>query len=262
MVNYLPPRISENQLVYSIYSKNGLEKIQESVAKDVRCPTCGGEDAYYIGADWKAWCCMNPECWGPLPPEVKPLPQEQKEKERALIHDFKDYAKIPKKYLDAQLSTLDQPDSICQEIERWLKSKRGFFIFTGKSGAGKTYSACAAIDFFVRENPGKTGRFINFTELYFQWKGCCVHRGDEMKIVQELDRSDLLVLDDLGTRPPTDGFLEFVYQLICRREEGEGKTLITTNLTSLEIKHQFNDRILSRISSGGVLRFEGSDRRL
>ncbi len=72
-----------------------------------------------------------------------------------------------------------------------------------------------------------------------------------------------LVIDDLGIERPTDYALDVLTNLILNRYEEGKATLITSNLSLLEIDKLLGERIASRIASfGEQLVLEGKDRRI
>ncbi len=79
-----------------------------------------------------------------------------------------------------------------------------------------------------------------------------------------MKQTKLLVLDDLGTKTPSDTFGDFLYGLIDHRWNFKSTlgTIITTNMNGKITRERFGDAILSRIASGINIRFEGEDRRI
>ncbi len=74
-----------------------------------------------------------------------------------------------------------------------------------------------------------------------------------------IDQPSLLVLDDLGTRKPTESQYEIIFELIDRRQ---GKPLVvSTNHSPEALGKVFDDRIASRLSAGTVIDFPLVDRR-
>jgi DNA replication protein DnaC len=71
---------------------------------------------------------------------------------------------------------------------------------------------------------------------------------------------DLLVVDDIGIRTPSDSVFGIVYELIDRR--GRRPTILTGNLEPEDLYSVFDGRVASRILSGTTIKVTGTDRRL
>lgn len=255
MAREVIPEIDPNQFVHAIYSGNGLETLLNPLqANKIVCPTCGSPRGHY-NRSWRAWCCFNESCWGDIP------------KEGGIFTEVGNVDKlpasfcVPKEFANISMKELRQTHEVTCKLKAWSEKPTGVLLLTGSSGLGKTYAACACMSHYLDSNKG-ISRFINYNDLYYVWKDCMRQYGDELDIITKYCDPQLVVLDDFGTRPPSDGYLEFIYQFFHRRSSSSGGMIITTNLTSQEVKEQYNDRILSRISSGEIIKFQGKDRRI
>lgn len=72
-----------------------------------------------------------------------------------------------------------------------------------------------------------------------------------MEIIE--GNADLLVLDDLGSDRPTDWVLETIFEIVEARYERELPTLITTNLTAVQLNERGYDRVTSRMAERGAI---------
>ena len=99
-----------------------------------------------------------------------------------------------------------------------------------------------------------TLKFQEFTEKY----------GDSNYLLKSMLYPKLLVLDDIGTRKPSDAFMDFLYAVVDYRYENREKcgTIVTTNLNAATMRQSFGDAFVSRAASGKIFRFEGKDRRI
>lgn len=77
-----------------------------------------------------------------------------------------------------------------------------------------------------------------------------------MKLVSQ---SDLLCVDDIGLRPPTEAAYEVVFNLINSRLGR--KTIYTSNLPPDKFAQVYGRRIASRVLSGMVIETTGVDQR-
>ncbi|MGI6154028.1 MAG: ATP-binding protein [Christensenellaceae bacterium] len=135
-------------------------------------------------------------------------------------------------------------------------AKRGLLLL-GNTGLGKTYLLeCMAKEAYAR---GTDVLFIRAGDLF---RTFFAHRMGEDIPLSFLYDARLLLLDDLGTEPPTQNVTaEYLYELIDKRQ---GKpTVIASNLkTSSDIVGRYNERIASRLKSKQhylQLVFEGKD---
>ena len=71
------------------------------------------------------------------------------------------------------------------------------------------------------------------------------------KTLEYYQNCEFLVLDDLGTTRPTDFVMDVLPTLILARQEDAKKTLVTSNLSIVEIAKLYGERIASRIVSFG-----------
>jgi DNA replication protein DnaC len=105
--------------------------------------------------------------------------------------------------------------------------------------------------------------FINQADLNERWLHAKNEHGS-LELSGRLKETKLLVLDDLGTKTPSDTFGDFLYGIIDYRWNHRSAlgTIITTNMTGKITRERFGDAILSRIASGIQIRFDGEDRRI
>lgn len=155
-------------------------------------------------------------------------------------------------------------EQVIEDLQDFAKKPQGFAVFVGKNGRGKTY---AATKIYERVSPYKlpardydiawivTQADLNmlFADNEFS-KANLAHRAKETK---------LFVLDDLGTRSPSEAFLDFLYAVIDYRWQHRGSkgTIITTNMDSTQMRERFGDAVFSRMASGRNYVFSGVDRR-
>ncbi len=153
-----------------------------------------------------------------------------------------------------------------EKIVRFARKPLGFLLLSGLNGTGKSFVAEAIYELHT---PYKLpyydkdiAYFISQANLNEQWLDA-KSQGGSKEISDRLKGTKLLIIDDLGRKIPSDAFMDFLDALIDERwrsRETVG-TIITTNLTGKLVREKLGDAILSRITSGMVIRFEGEDRR-
>jgi len=85
---------------------------------------------------------------------------------------------------------------------------------------------------------------------------------DTEEFLEEIDRYEYLVLDDIGTEKPTEWVLEILYVLINTRYESGKKLIVTSNKNLGEVAQSLGDRVASRISEMcQIVKLEGEDKR-
>lgn len=166
------------------------------------------------------------------------------------------------------LKDVNQPQDILEKLNAYDQNPKGFLLLAGKPGTGKTFAAEAIynnhtnyrLPYFDHDKAA----FISQVDLNDKWLESIKKYGDASYYKEIFGNTPLLVLDDLGTKAPTDSFIDFLYSLLdtrWKKRETNG-TIITTNFSAETIHKIFGDRLLSRILSGKLIKFEGDDRRI
>lgn len=165
------------------------------------------------------------------------------------------------------INDLDQRPEIINFIKAYIKKPRGFLVFTGDNGTGKTFAAKAIYNsispYTLPDYDADVAIFLNQAEINNIWNKDFKEQGHWSHSMKLLSETKLLVIDDLGRRTPTESFLDFLYCLIDKRCEARDRlgTIITTNLSVLDIREQFGEAFASRTLSGNNFLFDGKDRR-
>jgi len=169
------------------------------------------------------------------------------------------------------LDEIDQPENVLQTIRDFSAKPFGFLLFSGRNGTGKTFASEA----ILRSSPYDPNldaspefqspmiKKITQSELNMVWSKSIKDYGDTFYLLNHYSYIKLLLLDDLGTRIPSEPFMDFLYALVDYRYTNRNSlgTIITTNLNSNDMRNKFGDAFCSRVASGQCLRFDGHDRR-
>lgn len=159
---------------------------------------------------------------------------------------------------------MDQTEVDKNELLIFAKHIQGFLIFSGTNGSGKSYAAEAIYNlntpYRLPQQDRNLAIFITQCDLNDECNAS--FQEHRLYLINEYKNTKLLVIDDLGSRKPTDSFMDFLYSIVDFRWRNNLGTIITTNLNSNEIRELFGDRFLSRIASGIVKRWNHQDRRI
>ncbi len=133
-------------------------------------------------------------------------------------------------------------------------------LFLGGTGLGKTHLSSAianrvlAKGFDVYYNSA-VGMISDFE--YRRFGNGLAEESDDTRRYTECD---LLLVDDLGTEVVNQFTLSCLYYVISTRLNLQKPTIISTNLTSSELRKTYNDRIVSRLMGEYILfPFLGTD---
>jgi DNA replication protein DnaC len=116
-----------------------------------------------------------------------------------------------------------------------FSSDRGLLLMGG-CGAGKTHLAVAALKSIVLR--GHTGLFYDYRELLKQIQDSynAESQTTEMSVLEPVLKTDLFVLDDLGSSKPSPWAMETVGHILNARYNDAKCTVITTNYLDPEMK--------------------------
>jgi DNA replication protein DnaC len=155
----------------------------------------------------------------------------------------------------------EKSEEFLQAVHKFVGHPRGFFLIAGKNGNGKSFTARAILEHFY--SPRLDNQFWNMAQLNMHWLKNFQQYGETMSLLNDITRAHLLVLDDVGTRKPSDSFMDFLYWIADQRYENRDRvaTIVTTNLNSQSMREIMGDAFTSRVASGICVRWDGPDRR-
>jgi DNA replication protein DnaC len=168
-----------------------------------------------------------------------------------------------------EIEKLIQTKETIEHLINFAKNPFGFLLMSGKQGRGKSYSAMAIYHaitpYRLPAYDHDLAFFINQADLNMEWNKYIKVYGHPGDLFDKIAKTKLFILDDLGTKMPTDSFMDFLYAIADKRNNLRKThgTIITTNFTAKLLREKFGDSFFSRVASGVSLIFDhGSDRRL
>ena len=136
------------------------------------------------------------------------------------------------------------------------------YLFIGKTGLGKTFLSNAIAGQLIEQGRDviyiTAAHLVRLVQDHLYTEGVNIER-----LYHALFECDLLIIDDLGAEYSTKFSGNQLFEIINGRIQSGKPMIISTNLTSREIKYQYNERLSSRI--GGyftAITFNGKDIRL
>ena len=129
---------------------------------------------------------------------------------------------------------------------RFAEKPKGWLIFMGSYGCGKTHLAAAIANY--RASLGAPPLFIMVPDLMDHLRATFSPKSDVSydRRFDEIRTAPLLILDDLGTQSMTPWVREKLYQLFNYRYNAELPTVITTADTLDEIDERIRSRLLDK----------------
>jgi len=235
-----------------------------TLVRDIKCAYCGGNSGYTC-LDYpelrekarKVWFCENSLCFARIAQDGL---THQTIQTRVSKLNLEAYGCLPE-HRNAELINCDLSLSQKSELSAYAKSANGFLLFSGIAGVGKTYTACAVLRACLENNPKLSAKFCMFCDFYYLFLEQPKLEECTSTFVAKYAEIDVLVLDDMGMRAPTDPFLDVLFSILSKRLSSRRSTIITTNYSAHEIGERFTAAVLSRLTSGILMKLVGKDKR-
>ena len=122
------------------------------------------------------------------------------------------------------------------KFDQMVEKDQGL-IFWGSVGTGKSFAAACIANYLLdRKVPVVMTSFVKLLEVFQSG------RDEETSILNRLGYAKLVIFDDLGAERGTDYALEKVYNIVDSRYRKSLPMILTTNLTSEEMKSEVDMR--------------------
>lgn len=137
---------------------------------------------------------------------------------------------------------------------------RRWLILRGPNGTGKTHLAVAIMQSAIAQD---VQPYFAPSAAMIRQLGSSYQSDTTDEYVGTLQTTGMLVIDDLGKEDNTDKAKTFIFQVIDARYNGDMPTVITTNLSDVELEARYGTAIISRLMQvADMVEVGGPDYRL
>lgn len=149
------------------------------------------------------------------------------------------------------------------EYARKFSDRSKNLFFTGGTGLGKTFLSTSIAKVVAEKGYSVIyDTAVNVFDKYrLQQFGRTPEEQDSGRYeVNRLEKTDLLIIDDLGTELPGQFVTSALYQLLNNRAAAGKKTVINSNFTVDELEKRYSPQVASRLAGNFIeLKFVGRD---
>ena len=173
-----------------------------------------------------------------------------------------DEARIPAE--NGQREFMLSTRKMCEEYaDDFPNTKIRNLLFTGSGGLGKTFLLNCVFE-RVTSRGGSAVRITAF-RMFEAMRQQHVGNDEDFAGFASLIDAPLLLIDDLGTEPMMRNItVEYLFTLLNERGAAKRHTVIATNLTPVQLKERYGERVASRLldrSNCWTIQFAGRDLR-
>jgi DNA replication protein DnaC len=147
---------------------------------------------------------------------------------------------------DAQRHALTVSRSFAEDFDAAARAGRGL-IFSGMPGTGKSHLAAAILQAVMA---GRDVFYVTCLDLIRTvretWRKDAER--SERQVLRELERLDLLVIDEMGVQYGTDGEQTILFDVLDRRYREVRPTILLTNQDKAGLRAYVGDRIFDRLA--------------
>ena len=137
-------------------------------------------------------------------------------------------------------------------------------LLSGSGGLGKTFLLNCVFERVISR--GFSAVRITAFRMLEAMRRQCFGAADGDVSFDQLLEAPLLLVDDLGSEPMMKNItVEYLFTLLNERMAAGRRTVIATNLSPVQLKERYGERVASRLldrSKGLLIQLEGKDLRL
>ncbi len=224
--------------VQEICTKHKIEKVQ--AGPNQICPECAVEDL------------------------EKSKAGHQPKVDKMVFEKHSSGAMIPPRHTDSEFSNYQvqlqgQANALQQCIafaQALIAGGKSNFIMTGSTGTGKTHLSCGTAKILLKK--GLCVRYITSEELAQRVMNAWdrdIKDQSEASVIYDFSQYDLLILDEYGLHD-RDKRLELIHKILTARYDRKKPTMLISNFTLKQLKHDLGDRLWSRFQHDGLITVE------
>ena len=258
---YTENSFKPGELITGVWNIDSLYTCEAMPFENARCPNCKGSTGWkvinsHVADGQITWVCIENDCRE----RIRKVPLYRAKKK--LPEEILELAGVERFLRHATFEDWRHSEDLKSDLKRWSKTPKGACVLSGSCGIGKTYMAACMI---LHHNQSREGtvRFINIVDMKYRWQEESMS-GASRKLSAQLQRCDMLVIDDIDKTKLTDGFFDFLYLIINSRYSSMKSTIITTNLSFSDLSQFLGTAIMSRLGTkeGLSIEVEGEDQRI
>jgi DNA replication protein DnaC len=245
-------RFKSGDLICAVMNDGIPEYRPIQFTERITCPMCGSKNGYKIvnhNELW--WACTEDTCIS------KNGRAKTYNKPKEDLDNLMQKVGVPKIFQSASFDNWNHSNPLKKELLSFLDQEKPFLVILGSNGCGKSYASVALMKEYYKKHKN-IPIFYAVSEMYQQW---LKEMPSPNAFTYRLTNHELLVIDDLGIRTPSDAFLDYIYLIINSRYSNLKRTIVTTNLDSKELVDKFGKTIVSRLLSGIKIHMKGLDMR-
>ena len=156
-----------------------------------------------------------------------------------------DASRVPE--ADGQLARMMKARQICEDYaDTFPNTKYRNLLLTGEGGLGKTFLLNCVFERVTAR--GLSAVRVTAFRMFEAMRRQHVGNDADYDGFSSLVEAPLLLIDDLGTEPMMRNItVEYLFTLLNERCAARRHTVIATNLTPVQIKERYGERVASRI---------------
>lgn len=231
---------------HSSPSENGTEENQ--IPRSLECSECGDS-----GWRWVRDASGIPYC------EECPCGIRK----RTILENQLKFAELPNVFKDSNFNDLKSNvylnvesrkvfSQAAQAVNYWFKNLPdmqekgiGLYLFSNVKGSGKTKTVCSLANEIMKKYQ-KPVKFTTSLRILDEIKNTWgAKENAEGKLIEDLSRTEILIIDDFGADSGKDWINERFYSIINGRYVDRKITIFTSNCQISELK--YDERITNRI---------------
>lgn len=185
---------------------------------------------------------------------IEAINKERKKLNRKIEFNNKKFENwgFPKKYLKWEWNNVDRAkEKLYDFIWKYIITfPNNLYIHTQEIGAGKTIIAILIVKVLYLLKKIKKANYINIQRFITNLKDGTNKVSD---IMDNIEKSDLVVFDDIGKRPIQEWFSSCLYEVLTELDNREISIIVTSNYSLTELGKRMEGDIILKKSVVGKL---------